>query len=189
MKSPESRLKTHAEVKPELEPKFPTVKIVQLKPYNWKVLRELKIKSLGLESIAFEDQVEGMERYSTRSEDEWREKLDENASSTLSVFAEDDGSYIGMVNGVIDVKGKKAAIEHMYVDPDYRQQSIGRRLLETLLQKLKDRGDIEKAELAVVETQEQARRLYESLGFQKVGEVRVKGGQDTYTEMEMELEL
>ena len=181
---------SQAEVKVERPPKSSNVSIVQLQPDSWEILRELKLRSLEQEPIAFEDQSEGMARYSARTEEEWKKKLDEELSSTISVFAEDNGKYIGMVNAVINHAEEKALIQHMYVDAkDYRGQGIGRQLLEVLIQKLKDRGDIKKAELAVLETQTPAIRLYESLGFQKVGEAEARRGNDTYTELEMELKL
>lgn len=174
---------------PENPPKLSQVRIVQLKPDDWKILRDLKLSSLGQEPIAFEDQEEGMARYSARTEDEWRRKLDEEASSTISVFAQGNGSYIGMVSGVIDVRQKKAQVQHMYVDPEYRGQKLGRLLLEDLIQRLRSRGDIEKAELAVLETQQPARQLYRSLGFKETDKHRELRGSETYTEIEMELGL
>lgn len=186
---PQPDIEVNVEKTVERTPKVSNVKIVQLKPDDWEVLRDLKLKSLGQEPIAFEDQEEGMARYTTRTEAEWRNKLDEEASSTISVFAEDNGKYVGMVNGVIDVRWKKAQVQHMYVDPEYRGQKIGRFLLEDLIQRMRDRGGIEKVELTVLETQKPARRLYSSLGFKETDRHRELRGNETYTEIVMELEL
>lgn len=186
---PQPDIEVKVEKAIERTPKVSNVKIVQLKPDDWEVLRDIKLKSLGQEPIAFEDQKEGMARYSARTEAEWRGKLDEEASSTVSVFARNGEDYVGTVNGIINIDEKKALIQHMYVDQGYRGRGIGRELLETLIQKLKDRGDIKKAELAVVKDQKPAIQLYKSLGFKEVREVQVKRGNQTYTELVMEREL
>ena len=166
------------------------IRIVQLGQNDWEILRELKLRSLGQEPIAFEDQETGLKRYSARSEEEWRRKLDEEASSTISLFADDNGRYIGTVNAILELDEKKALVQHMYVDPEgNRGKGIGRKLLTTLIDKLKERVDIEKAELAVVETQRPARLLYESLGFKEIRRVRTRRGNEIFTEIEMELEL
>ena len=173
----------------EMTPRSSNVRIVQLTPEDWEILRKLKLRSLQQEPIAFLDHEKGMDTYLKRTEYEWRKKLDEQASSTVYVFAEKNGEFIGMVNARIDEEKQEALIQHLYVDPDHRGQMVGKRLLETLLQKLKDRGDIEKAKLAVLETQKPAIRLYESLGFEKTGEILVMRGERHYKSFRMELVL
>ena len=173
----------------EVTPGLSNIRIVQLTPEDWEILRKLKLTSLQLEQIAFLDYQDGMDTYLKRTEYEWRKKLDEQASSTVYVFAEENGEFIGMVNAFIYEKEKEALIQHLYVDPDHRGQMVGKRLLETLLQKLKDRGDIEKAKLAVLETQQPAIRLYESLGFEKTGEILVMRGDRHYKSFGLELVL
>ena len=180
---------SEAKLNAEVTPRSSNVRIVQLTPEDWEILRKLKLRSLQQEPIAFLDYENGMKTYLERTEDEWRKKLDEQASSTVYVFAEEHGEFIGMVNAFIYEKEKEALIQHLYVDPDHRGQMVGKRLLETLLQKLKDRGDIEKAKLAVLETQQPAIRLYESLGFEKMSESLVMRGDRHYKSFGMQLIL
>jgi len=173
----------------ETTPSSSNVRIVHLTPEDWEILRKLKLRSLQQEPIAFLDYGKGIQTYLERTEDEWRKKLDEQASSAVYVFAQENGQFIGMVNARIDEKEKEALIQHLYVDPDHRGQMVGKRLLETLLQKLKDRGEIGKAKLAVLGTQKPAIRLYESLGFEKMSEFLDMRGDRLYKSFRMELVL
>ncbi|OGD91135.1 hypothetical protein A2W45_03965 [Candidatus Curtissbacteria bacterium RIFCSPHIGHO2_12_41_11] len=172
----------------EMTPRLSNIRIVQLTPEDWEILRKLKLTSLQQDPIAFLDYQDGMDTYLKRTEYEWRKKLDEQTSSTVYVFAEENGEFIGMVNARIDEKKQEALIQHLYVDPDHRGQMVGKRLLETLLQKLKGRG-IGKAKLAVLETQKPAIRLYESLGFEKMSEFLDLRGDRLYKSFRMELVL
>lgn len=166
------------------------VEIVQLSPENWSVLRELEIRSLEQESIAFEDQELGMKRNLSRTPEFWKSRLDENTSPNISVFAKDGDQFIGMVSAVIYKNYGYALIRHLYVDKQgHRGLGIGRNLLESLLAKLRATQDIWKAKLFVVETQDAARSLYESLGFRETGRHQAKRGNEVYTEIEMELDI
>ena len=165
------------------------VKIVQLTPDSWQVLKDIKIQSTTLEPIAFEDQEPGLERYRERTEAEWRDKLDEEKSRTVSVFARDGENYVGMVSGVMKSNQQEAEVQHMYTDPDYRGQKVGGKLLDALLFELWERH-IYLIKLWVVIDQNPAIKLYGSRGFKEAGrQERVKRGKTIVTEIEMALEL
>ncbi len=55
----------------------------------------------------------------------------------------------------------------MYVQPGSRKAGVGRRLVETIIDFARKR--VELIQLAVVSDNEQARRLYASLGFLEYG--------------------
>jgi ribosomal protein S18 acetylase RimI-like enzyme len=55
----------------------------------------------------------------------------------------------------------------MYVRPSARKSGAGRRLVETIIEFARDR--VELIHLSVVSENEQARRLYERLGFVEYG--------------------
>ena len=159
---------SEAKLNAEVTPRSSNVRIVQLTPEDWEILRKLKLRSLQQEPIAFLDYENGMKTYLERTEDEWRKKLDEQASSTVYVFAEEHGEFIGMVNALINEKEKEALIQHLYVDSDHRGQMVGKRLLET---------------------QKPAIRLYERLGFEKMSESVVMRGDRHYKSFGMQLIL
>ena len=55
----------------------------------------------------------------------------------------------------------------MYVRPSARKAAVGRRLVETIIEFARHR--VELIQLAVVSDNEEARRLYERLGFLEYG--------------------
>jgi ribosomal protein S18 acetylase RimI-like enzyme len=61
----------------------------------------------------------------------------------------------------------KSLLVGMYVRPSARKAGIGRKLVETIIECA--RGRVELIQLAVVSDNEQARRLYERLGFVEYG--------------------
>lgn len=177
------------------------IRIVQLQSDQWTILRDLKLRSLDQESIAFADVEEERTKYLQRSEEEWRAILSGKMSGgregeTVMVFVADGDQYVGMVSAIIPThqppEATKATIQHMFVDnKGYRGLGIGKQLLTTLLEKLRNRGDIRKAELQVLVTQNPARKLYESIGFREVRivEKAAKRGHEEYDEVEMELDF
>jgi RimJ/RimL family protein N-acetyltransferase len=64
-------------------------------------------------------------------------------------------------------KSHKGVIWGMYVRPDARMAGIGRRLIEAIIDLARHR--VELIHLTVVQDNEQARRLYASLGFLEYG--------------------
>lgn len=164
------------------------VKIVQLKPDDWKILRDLKISSQIQEPIAFEDFEEGMQRYESRTEAEWRRELDEDLSGKVTVFAVDAESYVGMVTAKLDRDGEGAQIQHMYVDASRRGKGIGRSLLTRLIAEIQARN-IYNARLTVLETQIPAKNLYESIGFRPTVTVNAWRGEEEFKETLMRIQL
>ena len=61
----------------------------------------------------------------------------------------------------------KGTIWSMYVRPQARRTGIGRKLVEAIVDLARDR--VELIQLAVVRDNEQARRMYASLGFREYG--------------------
>jgi RimJ/RimL family protein N-acetyltransferase len=87
------------------------------------------------------------------------------------VFGAFQGSELVGTAGLSIGEGKKEAhkglLRGMYVRPSSRKAGIGRRLVETIIELARHR--IELLQLAVVSDNEQARRLYASLGFLEYG--------------------
>lgn len=170
------------------------VEIVELTPNDWQELQKLKLRSLDAEPIAFEEPGPAKEKYANREEMEWRDILSGKMSGgrpgeSVNVFAKVGGEISGMVSVIVPDGEKNATVQHMYVDPQYRGLHIGRKLFQALIDKLKTRDDIEKAELQVVASQTPAVELYRSFGFKETGRKPLHRGEQDYEEIEMELSL
>jgi len=172
------------------------IEIVELNPDQWEVLRDMKIKSLGREPVAFEDQEFGLKKYKERTEAVWREILQGKRTEgkegiSITILAKVGDEYIGMVSVVANSNiSDTATIHHMYVDKDYRGRGIGKKLLQGIIEKIKKVNGIKKVELTVVDTQEPAIGLYRGLGFRDKKEKEgVKRGGKDYQEINMELVL
>lgn len=175
----------------------PQICVVQIHPDQWTILRDLKLRSLNQEPIAFAEVEQERTKYFARTEDEWRAILSGKmsggkAGDTIMLFAHDNGHYVGMVSAIIPEAQTTATIQHMYVDSmGYRGLGVGRQLLTALLEKLKNRGDLKKAKLSVVATQIPARKLYQSVGFKEVKTLQgtATRGKESFDEIEIELEF
>jgi len=89
----------------------------------------------------------------------------------LGAFQE-DGSLVGIVQFMrdTDLKSKhKGNIYGMYVAPEVRGQGVGKALMRNILIRVKDFKGVEQILLQVVSTNESAKKLYKSLGFETYG--------------------
>jgi GNAT superfamily N-acetyltransferase len=89
-------------------------------------------------------------------------------STVLGAFR--DTELVGIVALVVQQGPKKAhkgIIVGMYVRPDARGGGTGRRLMEAIIEIARHR--VELVQLTVVRNNEEARRLYASLGFEEYG--------------------
>lgn len=95
---------------------------------------------------------------------------EEDGKFTLGAFL--DGNLVGMCTFIreshpkIRHKGKVVAV---YVKPDARGQGIARKLMETLIERVRSYGDVEQIQLGVSHTQVAAQKLYTRLGFEIFG--------------------
>lgn len=79
------------------------------------------------------------------------------------LVAEVDGEIIGYVSAIFEANS--ASITSIAVHPDYRRKEIARKLMLKLLETLREKR-ISNIKLEVRESNEAARKLYESLGFE-----------------------
>jgi RimJ/RimL family protein N-acetyltransferase len=63
----------------------------------------------------------------------------------------------------------KGTLMSMFVSPEVQQKGIGSRLVSYLLDQAKQIPELEQIQLAVVSTNESAKRLYEKFGFETYG--------------------
>jgi GNAT superfamily N-acetyltransferase len=93
-------------------------------------------------------------------------------------LAEEEGRIIGGGGIVIspwpasplDAQPRRAMILNIYTEPEYRRRGIARRLMQVILDWLRQ----EEFSTVALHASNEGRALYESLGFQPTNEMRLK---------------
>ena len=129
---------------------------------DWQLLKELRLKAIADSPGAFGDSVEMV---SSKSDVYWKNGI---ASSDVFV-AEENETWIGMIVFKQDDDGVWS-VKSLWVDPDYRNQGIGKLLIEEALTSAKNKG-IKLIELGVSVKSDSAIDLYTSLGFEIVRKI------------------
>lgn len=143
----------------------PEVVIRRSRSSEWRALRELRLRSLESDPLAFGSTHAEETAY---DETRWRNRATDGAESeTTSQWVAEEGSgrLIGSVV-VAEVEGK-VYVFAMWVDPRYRAQGIGARLLDTSLAWASSAFSGRSIFLDVNPRQAAAVRLYESRGFRR----------------------
>ena len=141
--------------------------VVALRPQDWRDLRAIRLEALRSEPAAYSSSYEETLDW---PDEEWRRRLTSDHSMVL--LARVLTRPIGMVGGYLgsdEGDDSVGVVFGMYVTAEHRGKGIGRLLLTSLIDRLSAFPQITTIRLGVTETQEPARRLYESVGFQVVG--------------------
>ena len=96
--------------------------------------------------------------------------------SVVRLKAIQDQQLIGFVVGDVRYQQKRAWVSSICVDPDFRRQGIGDRLLD----EVESRVDVPRMRLSVRMSNERAIALYQQRGYEKVGQWPryYRGGED-----------
>jgi ribosomal protein S18 acetylase RimI-like enzyme len=161
------------------------VEIIELPVDRWREYRELRLRALQSDPIAFGSTYKESVAY---PEGFWRGRLANRRN--IMLFAERGGRLVGTAAALVGIEGEPATalIVGVFVVSEHRAQGIARRLLETILGCLGSIAEIARIRLDVTETQEAAMALYRSLGFAVVGRVEgeIRRGDRVYDELVME---
>ena len=164
-----------------------SISVVALGPRDWRDLRAIRLEALRSEPAAFSSSYEETLAW---PDEVWRRRLTDERRMHLLARVRSrpigvGGGYLGSDDGDDSV----AQVFGMYVTGEHRGQGTGRLLLTSLLDRLSAIPHITTIRLGVTETQEPARRLYESVGFQVVGKAEegVVVDDRRYEELIMEL--
>lgn len=123
---------------------------------NWQSLKELRLKAVADSPEAFGDSIETV---SSKSDEYWKDGI---ANSNVFV-TEENGVWIGMIVFKQDDDGVWA-VKSLWVDPNYRNQGIGKLIMQKAINAAKSTG-VKLIELGVNVESKPAINLYESLGF------------------------
>lgn len=85
----------------------------------------------------------------------------------------------------------KGILFRMYVSKDFRGQGIAKKLIEKLIERVKQISDIEQINLTVIANNDKAKKLYEKFGFVTFGSENkaIKWKGKYFTEDQMVLQL
>lgn len=129
--------------------------------------RFLRHEALRTNPEAFSSSYEDEMAY---DEEKYKLRLESESSYTFGAF--DAGELVGVVTLVPEGKVKlkhRANIFAMYVTPDSRSLGVGKLLMQKALQQADNLNSIEQVYLTVNASNEPARKLYTSLGFETYG--------------------
>jgi ribosomal protein S18 acetylase RimI-like enzyme len=144
-----------------------SISVVALGPQDWRDLRAIRLEALRSEPAAYSS---SFEETLARSDEHWQQRLASDHS--VHLLARAQSRPIGMVGGYLgsdEGDESVAVVFGMYVAREYRGRGIGRLLLSSLIDRLSAFPQICTIRLGVTETQDPARALYESMGFQVIG--------------------
>ncbi len=146
------------------------MQVIQITPERWQEYKDLRLKALRDNPLAFDSSPEDEERL---SEEEWKEKLEEE--NDFKIFIEDNGKLVAKMEVEWDKRAKVrhiAEVYGVYIDPDYRGKGLGSMLMNEI-ERLAPQHGIKKLWLDVVVTQAPAMGLYRKLGFREIGKTEM----------------
>ncbi|WLR44361.1 GNAT family N-acetyltransferase [Bacillus carboniphilus] len=141
--------------------------IRQLKPQDAENYLYLRLEALLNNPESF---ASSYEEEKTRSIEKYKKRFESSGSYTYGAFQNDE--LIGVVTLVEERSVKlshRATIVAMYVSSSRRGLGIGKNLMKRAIQKARELERIEQIYLTVVSTNNAARSLYSSLGFEVYG--------------------
>jgi GNAT superfamily N-acetyltransferase len=134
---------------------------------EWERVRDLRLRSLGDAPDAFGST---FERERAHGETEWAEWIEGWEGATNIMFVAERGEdWIGMAVGSRTGDEPEGHLYGMWVDPSWRKQGIGTRLVEAVIGWARSWG-AGALILGVTETNDGAAGFYQHLGFVDTGE-------------------
>ena len=135
---------------------------------EWPSYRDLRLRALADSPDAFSATLADV---SARSDEDWVSRLAElSAETELPLVVERDGELAGMAWATINPSERDTVhMYQMWVAPEHRGLGLGRTLLEKTIEWARSR-DARSVILGVTCGDTPARRLYDSAGFQPIGD-------------------
>jgi ribosomal protein S18 acetylase RimI-like enzyme len=140
------------------------LEIRRLNPEDAVLYKALRLEALQNHPEAFGSDYEAEK---DRPVDQYATRFQSEQAATFGAFHE--AQLVGVVTVVcseLDKMRHRANLFAMYVTPSIRKQQVGQQLVQEALRALEERPWIEQVHLSVVRTNEAAKALYRSLGFE-----------------------
>lgn len=130
---------------------------------------QLRLESLENEPFAFG---KSGEEHRTTSVETIAQRFRDAPETTLYLGAFEHRNLVGMATFMRETGAKewhKGRIYGVYVSAQFRGKGVGRALLANLLERARQDSSLEQIHLAVATSQDAARHLYRSFGFEIYG--------------------
>ncbi len=155
-----------------------------LRPDEWELARDLRLRALELAPEAFRS---SLERERAFEEQDWRGRLEPGTRPSITLVAGEQGRACGFVGGIADESDPDTAwLVGMWVEPEHRRRGAGQALTAGVVEWARGVG-ARRLLLGVAEGNVAAERLYRRLGFRPTG--RSERRREDLVEIELELEL
>jgi GNAT superfamily N-acetyltransferase len=129
------------------------INIRQIAVDDWQAYEQIRHEMLRADPDAFPPQAF---QDLSDPEQKWRERIETGDV----ILAYDGHKPVGMVR--VTYNGETAVLRNMYTNSEYRGQGLGKKLMETAVGKMYQRG-AKVAELEVEDTQIPAKTMYEKV--------------------------
>ncbi len=157
----------------------------RIRASEWRSLRSLRLEALLDSPLAYGST---HQHEVLRPDRDWRERAAAGADGEEEVgfAAVAADRWVGMARGYLE--RPVAHLIAVYVTPDWRQRGIGHAVSQAVVAWARERG-ASSVLLSVSDWNDEARRVYESIGFVPTGVQKALPWNPSVTESEMRLEL
>jgi ribosomal protein S18 acetylase RimI-like enzyme len=141
-----------------------SIHITRIYAEKWKDFKQIRLESFATDPLAFSPQQ--VKEAANYSEETWKEYMTKREAVVLT--AKEGNNIVGLI-GSYKESDEIAVIWGTYVNPSYRGKSIGKKLLQKVINTIKTDKNTKKIKLWVDENQRAAFFLYKKFGFEIVG--------------------
>lgn len=164
------------------------IEVRRVRPTDTQVLKAVRLAALEDSPSAFSATYADE---ALRTDEQWAERATAGSDGPdrATWFALDRGRVVGLVGGYrADPSATVVDLVSMWTSPGARRSGVGRQLVRAVLAWAGESG-ASAVDLWVVEGNEPARRLYQAMGFEEVGDHQALPSDPCRTEVRMTLRL
>lgn len=139
------------------------VRIEAIGPEDWERYRTIRLEALRTDPDAFGST---FQREESRSEHDWRTRLEASDARTFVAIDDADSSFVGLVTcAPYAGHARHVGLFSMWVSPSIRGHGVGKALVRELIAWARTLPGIDGILLEVADENLAAVKLYESMGF------------------------
>ncbi|RYG48161.1 N-acetyltransferase [bacterium] len=151
------------------------ISIRKLQPDEWPLYKALRLEALATDPQAYGST---LAENVNRPNDYWRGRLETSFADDEQalLFAMFERRAVGMIGTFPAPEANTAHLISMYVTGEFRGQGIAKRLVSSMMERLRRGGTVKTLQLEVNPVQTAALALYRSLGFEIYREEEAERG-------------